>query len=100
MQTPHRDPRTGRFTRAPKRKRRKPSMRRDRAEVRLVAVRTPAGVSMQPGITLPMGVSETGLPISVQLVAPYGDEATLVRLAAQLETARPWTDRRPEIVGD
>ncbi len=54
----------------------------------------------QPGITLPMGVSETGLPISVQLVAPYGDEATLVRLAAQLETARPWTDRRPEIVGD
>lgn len=54
----------------------------------------------QPGITLPMGVSETGLPISVQLVAPYGDEATLVRLAAQLETARPWTDRRPQIVGD
>ena len=54
----------------------------------------------QPGITLPMGVSETGLPISVQLVAPYGDEATLIRLAAQLETARPWTDRRPEIVGD
>ena len=54
----------------------------------------------QPGITLPMGISETGLPISVQLVAPYGDEATLVRLAAQLETARPWTDRRPEIVGD
>ena len=54
----------------------------------------------QPGITLPMGISETGLPISVQLVAPYGDEATLVRLAAQLETARPWTDRRPQIVGD
>jgi len=54
----------------------------------------------QPGITLPMGVSETGLPISVQLVAPYGDEATLIRLAAQLETAHPWTDRRPEIVGD
>lgn len=57
-------------------------------------------ITGQPGITLPMGVSETGLPISVQLVAPYGDEATLIRLAAQLETARPWTDRRPEIVGD
>ncbi len=57
-------------------------------------------ITGQPGITLPMGVSETGLPISVQLVAPYGDEATLIRLAAQLETARPWTDRRPEVVGD
>ena len=57
-------------------------------------------ITGQPGITLPMGVNETGLPISVQLVAPYGDEATLIRLAAQLETARPWTDRRPEIVGD
>ena len=57
-------------------------------------------ITGQPGITLPMGVSETGLPISIQLVAPYGDEATLIRLAAQLETARPWTDRRPEIVGD
>ncbi len=57
-------------------------------------------ITGQPGVTLPMGVSETGLPISVQLVAPYGDEATLIRLAAQLETARPWTDRRPEIVGD
>ncbi|MCE2492555.1 MAG: amidase [Alphaproteobacteria bacterium] len=57
-------------------------------------------ITGQPGITLPMGVGETGLPISVQLVAPYGDEATLIRLAAQLETARPWTDRRPEVVGD
>lgn len=57
-------------------------------------------ITGQPGVTLPMGVSETGLPISVQLVAPYGGEATLIRLAAQLETARPWTDRRPEIVGD
>ena len=55
-------------------------------------------ITGQPAITLPMGMSTAGLPISVQLVAPYGDEATLVRLAAQLETARPWTDRRPALV--
>jgi len=57
-------------------------------------------ITGQPGITLPTGVSETGLPISVQLVAPYGDEATLLRLAAQLEVARPWADRRPAMAGD
>ena len=57
-------------------------------------------ITGQPGITLPMDVSETGLPISIQLVAPYGDEATLLRLAAQLESARPWIDRRPAMVGN
>ena len=37
------------------------------------------------------------LPVSVQLVARYGDEATLFRLAGQLEKARPWFDRRPPV---
>lgn len=55
-------------------------------------------ITGQPGITLPMGMSESGLPISVQLVARFGDEATLLRLASQLEEARPWDDRRPPIV--
>jgi hypothetical protein len=41
----------------------------------------------------------TGFPISVQLVARYGDEATLFRLAAQLEKARPWFDRKPPVAG-
>jgi amidase len=45
---------------------------------------------------LPLGVAGD-LPVAVQLVARYGDEATLFRLAAQLETARPWFDRRPAI---
>ncbi|TRW87950.1 hypothetical protein FK535_05840 [Mycolicibacterium sp. 018/SC-01/001] len=41
----------------------------------------------------PLGVTADGLPIGVQLMAP--DEAVLLALAAQLETAIPWADRRP-----
>jgi len=51
----------------------------------------------QPAMMLPIGRSADGLPIAVQLVARYGDEATLFRLAAQLEAARPWFDRKPAI---
>ena len=49
----------------------------------------------QPGMMLPLGQSTTGLPLAVQLVARYGDEATLFRLGAQLEVARPWFGRKP-----
>ncbi len=49
----------------------------------------------QPAISLPLGQSSDGLPIGVQLVARYGDEATLLRLAAQLEQALPWSHCRP-----
>jgi Asp-tRNA(Asn)/Glu-tRNA(Gln) amidotransferase A subunit family amidase len=51
----------------------------------------------QPAMMLPLGVSPEGLPIAVQLVGRFGDEATLFRLAAQLEAARPWGSRRPAI---
>lgn len=51
----------------------------------------------QPAIMLPIGRSETGFPIAVQLVAPFGQEATLFRLGSQLETARPWFDRKPPV---
>ena len=51
----------------------------------------------QPAITLPLHQSEDGLPIGVQFAARFGDEATLFRLAAVLEEALPWIDRRPPI---
>lgn len=55
-------------------------------------------LSGQPAASLPLHWNGEGLPIGVHIVAKVGDEATLLRLAAQLERARPWFDRVPEIV--
>ena len=52
----------------------------------------------QPGLMLPLGHTADGLPLAVQAVARYGDEATLFRLGAQLEAARPWFARKPALV--
>ncbi|MFO1061374.1 MAG: amidase family protein [Dongiaceae bacterium] len=49
----------------------------------------------QPAISLPAGWDPDGLPIGVQLVAGYAEDALLLQLAAQLEGARPWRHRRP-----
>jgi len=51
----------------------------------------------QPAMMLPLGRSPEGVPIAVQIVGRYGDEATLFRLAAQLEAARPWFERKPAL---
>jgi Asp-tRNA(Asn)/Glu-tRNA(Gln) amidotransferase A subunit family amidase len=44
-------------------------------------------------------MSASGLPIGMMFTGRYADEATLLRLAAQLETAAPWKDRHPPIWG-
>ena len=51
----------------------------------------------QPAMALPLGESSDGLPVGVQFVARYGDEATLFRMGAQLERVAPWDARRPTI---
>ncbi len=50
-----------------------------------------------PAMSVPLGWSRDGLPLGVQFVAPFGDEAALFRLGAQLEAAAPWAHRRPPI---
>lgn len=51
----------------------------------------------QPAIQLPLNMNKAGLPIGVQFVARYGGEMTLLKLAAELEKASPWADRRPNL---
>jgi amidase len=51
----------------------------------------------QPAMSVPLHWNADGLPIGVHVVGRFGDEATLFRLASQLERARPWLVRLPEL---
>jgi len=54
-------------------------------------------ITGQPAMSVPLFWNEGNIPIGVQFASRFGDEATLFRLAAQLEQARPWTNRKPLI---
>lgn len=54
-------------------------------------------VTGHPSVSLPLAQSRRGLPIGLQIVSRFGDEATLVRIARDLEEARPWTHRQPNV---
>lgn len=51
----------------------------------------------QPAVSLPVMTTSAGGPVGTQLAARSGEEATLIRLAAQLEEAHPWADRQPRV---
>jgi amidase len=56
-------------------------------------------ITGQPAISLPLAWSKAGLPIGVQFVGRFGEEHVLLQLAAQIERAEPWSNKRPAVYG-
>jgi amidase len=71
----------------------------DRASADAFPFTPPFNVTGQPSMSLPLHRSADGLPIGMMITARYGDEATLFRLAAQLERELPWAAHHPPLFG-
>ena len=54
-------------------------------------------MSGQPAMSVPLAWNKAGLPLGMMFAGRFGDEATLFRLAAQLEREQPWKDRKPGV---
>jgi amidase len=63
----------------------------------MVAFTRTQNITGQPAMSVPLYWNEDNIPIGVQFAGRFGDEATLFRLAAQLEQARPWADKIPPV---
>jgi amidase len=68
-----------------------------RTALSFVAFTRTQNITGQPAMSVPLFWNEKDVPIGVQFAGRFGDEATLFRLAAQLEQARPWEHRKPTI---
>lgn len=71
----------------------------DHRQAKTFGFTPPFNMTGQPSISLPLWQSAAGLPIGMMFTAKYADEATLFRLAGQLEKELPWAARRPRIWG-
>jgi amidase len=69
----------------------------DKRQAATYATTPPFNFTGQPSLSLPLWQSENGLPIGMMFSARFADEATLYRLAGQLEKELPWKDRRPPL---
>lgn len=67
----------------------------DRRQAATFGFTPPFNMTGQPSLSLPLHQSESNLPIAMMFTGRYGDEATLFRLAGQLEKALPWAQRSP-----
>lgn len=78
------------------------TMADDLSHISLILRRYMPGTAMfnmsgQPAMSVPLAWNTAGLPLGMMFAARFGDEATLFRLAAQLEQARSWKDKRPPV---
>jgi amidase len=71
----------------------------NRRQARTFPFTPPFNFSGQPSMSLPLETDANGLPIGMMFTGRYADEATLFRLAAQLEKEAPWKGRRPQVWG-